>query len=83
MTSAGSLLSVVRKMFLPNRALVGSAGGDALAALANLSPIVEGKRPMRGGSTAYVCQQGHCQLPTSDPVVLRRQLGRITAYPGR
>ena len=82
-TSAGSLLSVVRKMFLPNRVLVGSAGGDAVSALAMLSPIVEGKRPIRGRSTAYVCQQGHCQLPTSDPVVLRRQLGRITAYPLR
>jgi uncharacterized protein len=74
---------VVRKMFLPNRALVGSAGGDALATLATLSPIVEGKRAMRGRSTGYVCQQGHCQLPTSDPVVLRRQLGRITTYPLR
>jgi uncharacterized protein len=82
-TPAAPLLSVVRKTFLPNRALAGSAGGDALTALAMLAPIVEAKRPLRGRGTAYVCQQGHCQLPTSDPVVLRRQLGRITAYPMR
>ena len=54
--------------------------GEALAALAALAPIVEGKRPLRGRSTAYVCERGHCQLPTSDPAVLRRQLARLGAY---
>ncbi len=77
-SAAGPLLSVVRKTFLPNRALVGSAGGEALAALATLTPLVEGKRPLGGRSTAYVCQRGHCQLPTSDPIALRRQLARIS-----
>ena len=77
--SAASLLSVLRRTFLPNRALAGSAEGDALAALATLAPIVEGKRALRGRSTAYVCERGHCQLPTSDPTVLRRQLGRSSA----
>jgi uncharacterized protein YyaL (SSP411 family) len=80
-SAAAPLLSVVRKTFLPNRVLAGSAGGNALAALATLAPIVEGKRALRGRSTAYVCQRGHCQLPTSDPVVLRRQLARLSPYP--
>ena len=78
-TSAAPLLSVLRRTFLPNRALAGSAEGDALAALATLAPIVEGKRALRGRSTAYVCERGHCQLPTSDPAVLRRQLARLSA----
>jgi uncharacterized protein YyaL (SSP411 family) len=80
-SAAAPLLSVVRKTFLPNRALAGSAGGNALAALATLVPIVEGKRALRGRSTAYVCQRGHCQLPTSDPIALRRQLARLSPYP--
>ena len=79
--SAAPLLSVLRRTFLPNRALAGSAEGDALAALATLAPIVEGKRALRGRSTAYVCERGHCQLPTSDPTVLRRQLARSSATP--
>ena len=73
--AAAPLLSVLRRTFLPNRALAGSAAGDALAALATLAPIVDGKQALRGRSTAYVCERGHCQLPTSDPAVLRRQLG--------
>jgi uncharacterized protein YyaL (SSP411 family) len=79
--AAAPLLSVLRRTFLPNRALAGSAEGDALSALATLAPIVEGKRALRGRSTAYVCLRGHCQLPTSDPTVLRRQLGRTNASP--
>jgi uncharacterized protein YyaL (SSP411 family) len=78
--SAAPLLSVLTRTFLPNRALAGVAEGDALVALATLAPIVEGKRALRGRSTAYVCERGHCQLPTSDPAVLRRQLGRSTPY---
>ena len=77
--SAAPLLSVLRRTFLPNRVLAGSAEGDALAALATLAPIVEGKRMLRGRSTAYVCERGHCQLPTSDPIVLQRQLNRGSA----
>ena len=74
--AAAPLLTVLRRTFLPNRALAGSAEGGGLAALATLAPIVDGKRALRGRSTAYVCERGHCQLPTSDPAVLRRQLGR-------
>jgi hypothetical protein len=74
--SAAPLLSVLRHTFLPNRALAASGEGDDLAALATVAPIVEGKRALRGRSTAYVCERGHCQLPTNDPAVLRRQLGR-------
>jgi len=77
--SAAPLLSILRRTFLPNRALAGSVEGDELAALATVAPIVEGKRALRGRSTAYVCERGHCQLPTSDPAVLRRQLGRSSA----
>ena len=81
--SAAPLLAVLRRTFLPNRALAGSAEGDALAALATLAPIVEGKRALRGRSTAYVCERGHCQLPTNDPLVLQRQLGRTSASQAR
>ena len=78
--SGAPLLSVLRHTFLPNSVLAGSAEGDALDALAKLAPIVEEKRALRGRTTAYVCERGHCQLPTSDPAVLRRQLARSVAH---
>lgn len=70
------LVSILRRTFVPNRVLAGASEGEALAALATLAPIVEGKRALNGRSTAYVCERGHCQLPTNDPEVLARQLAR-------
>ncbi len=38
-------------------------------------PALAGKKALGGRATAYVCERGACQLPTSDPSVLRQQLG--------
>ena len=78
--AAAPLVSVLRRTFLPNRVLAGSPEGEDLAALATLAPIVEGKRALNGRSTAYVCERGRCQLPTTDPHVLARQLARSRGY---
>ena len=37
-------------------------------------PALAGKRAKRGQATAYVCERGRCEAPTSDPAVLREQL---------
>jgi uncharacterized protein YyaL (SSP411 family) len=39
-------------------------------------PNVAGKKALGGKSTAFVCERGSCKLPTSDPMVLRKQLAR-------
>ena len=77
--SAAPLLAVLNRTFVPNRVLAGGAEGDALTALGTLAPIVEGKRARGGRSTAYVCERGRCQLPTSDPAVLARQIAVVRA----
>ena len=74
--AAAPFLSILRRLFLPNRVLAGGAEGPDLAALATFSPIVEGKHALGGRSTAYVCAHGRCQLPTNDPAVFARQLAR-------
>jgi uncharacterized protein YyaL (SSP411 family) len=68
------LLDRFRGLFVPNRILVVAAEGEDLAAHAELVPLVKGKRAVDGKTTAYVCRQGVCRLPTSDPDELQRQL---------
>ncbi|HEY5091574.1 MAG TPA: thioredoxin domain-containing protein [Polyangia bacterium] len=78
--AAAPLLATVRRIFLPNKVLAGSAEGEDLGALAALAPFVAEKRALGGRSTAYVCERGRCELPTADPSVLARQLGRVRGY---
>jgi uncharacterized protein YyaL (SSP411 family) len=67
-----ALLSVVRERYRPNTVLALTTGpGDALAA--ELPLLAD--RPRRDGqATAYVCEHYACQMPTTDPEELRRQL---------
>ncbi len=68
------LLEPVRRVFLPNHVLAVVRGGSALAEHARLVPLLAEKRPRDDKPTAYVCKKGYCELPTSDPAVLTRQL---------
>jgi uncharacterized protein YyaL (SSP411 family) len=78
--AAAPLLDVVRRTFLPNKVLAGTAEGEGLSALVPLAPFVAEKRALGGRSTAYVCERGRCELPTADPIVLARQLARVRGY---
>jgi hypothetical protein len=69
------LLGVLRRTFLPSRALLGAPAGDGVAALARLSPLVEGKALLGGRAAAYVCERGACRLPVADAEALAAQLG--------
>lgn len=73
--SGGALIDVLRRRFLPNRvALV--VRDDHNSDL----PLLRGKRVMDGDATAYVCERGRCELPTSDPAVFARQLSAVRNY---
>jgi hypothetical protein len=74
---AEPLLSRLRSTYLPNRLLNVTAAGTELDERAELVPVLEGKRALRGKTTAFVCEQGRCELPTSDPAVFSRQIGKI------
>ena len=66
------LQDILRKTFLPNRALViGAQTADV--------PWTADKRPLSGRPTAYVCLAQVCKKPTSDPSELRSQLGEVEA----
>jgi uncharacterized protein YyaL (SSP411 family) len=71
---ADPLLDVVRSTFLPSAVLtIVSTAADA-SEHARLVPYVEGKLARDGRPTGYVCRQGVCRLPTTEPAVLRRLL---------
>jgi uncharacterized protein YyaL (SSP411 family) len=67
------LQAVLRRTFLPSRALAGAAEGD-VAALAQIVPFVGEKVAQGGKPTGYVCRRGRCELPATDPEQFRAQL---------
>jgi uncharacterized protein YyaL (SSP411 family) len=60
---------------LPASAVVSliPAGGADKNLLA-IAPALDGKTAVNGAPTAYVCEFGICQAPTSDPALMRMQI---------
>ncbi|HMH54554.1 MAG TPA: thioredoxin domain-containing protein [Candidatus Acidoferrum sp.] len=58
--------------FLPNRVVAGAVGDDATQR-AGL-PLLEGRAPVDGKATAFVCRNYACELPVTDPAALAEQL---------
>ena len=73
LAAAAPLLAVLRRHFLPARALA-AAPESAITALAQTIPFVADKVAQGGRPTAYVCRHGSCKLPVSDAAVLEAQL---------
>lgn len=65
--SGGSdgFLKVMAQTFVPNRVLIRVTGTPSKAAQKR-TPLVEGKVPLDGAATAYVCENGVCARPTHD-----------------
>ncbi|HJQ75067.1 MAG TPA: hypothetical protein VJ814_09285, partial [Gaiellaceae bacterium] len=72
------LLATVRRAYLPNRVLTVATEGDELARQRELIPLVAEKAALGGRTTAFVCEQRVCALPTSDATLLAEQLRRVT-----
>ena len=72
---ADPFLQILGSTFLPNHVLTVVTEGPELDRQAAIIPLLEGKRAMRGRTTAYVCIHGICDLPTSDPLVFAAQIG--------
>lgn len=68
------LLRVVHERLLPARILLFVDGGPAQAALAKRLPFLKDIAPREGRATAFVCENYACQLPTTEPEVLKQKL---------
>ena len=75
--NAETLLAQLRTTFLPNRILVVAGEGEDLNTQAKLVPLLENKIAQKGKPTAYVCERGVCELPTTAPDVFARQLRKV------
>jgi uncharacterized protein YyaL (SSP411 family) len=69
-----ALLRQVNMRFLPNKILLLADGAAGQRQLARWLPFVAGAHRMKGGATAYVCEDYVCKLPTADPQVMARLL---------
>jgi len=69
------MLAPLRRNFVTARVLAATFEGERQARLAEIVTLVERKPARAGKVTAYVCEARVCQLPTTDPAVLARQLG--------
>jgi uncharacterized protein YyaL (SSP411 family) len=72
-------ISVLRRAFLPNRALCGAREGEGIARLGEVASVAAGKIAA-GRPTAYVCEKGQCRLPAIAPEKLAAQLAPVRPY---
>ena len=76
-SDAEPLLGVLRRSYVPNRILSVVTQGPELDAHAEIVPLLRFKKARAGRTTAYVCENRVCKLPTSDPAVFAEQLTRL------
>ncbi len=65
-----ALLRAARRPFRPGQVLLYADGGDAQRQLGERLPFLADVRPVDGRAAAYVCEDGTCQLPVTEPATL-------------
>jgi uncharacterized protein YyaL (SSP411 family) len=69
-------LDVLRTQFVPSRVFAVVEEGPELMAHAKVFPWIQGKIARNGMATAYVCEKGICQFPTTDFKVFAAQVSK-------
>ena len=70
-----AFLAAIGKTYLPDTTVLLADGGSGQSALARRMPYLEHVVMQDGRATAYLCENGACQLPTHDPEELLRRIG--------
>ncbi len=73
-TDTLALLREVNNRYQPNEIVILADGGLGQAYFTQKIEFFKDVHPIEDKATAYVCQNFVCQLPTSDPAVVSRQL---------
>lgn len=74
---ASAFTQVLGETFLPNAVVSIVSAGETDGELGDLMPIVRQKIAQQGETTAYVCEQQRCELPTRDPAVFAKQIAKV------
>jgi hypothetical protein len=61
-----AMLAAIHERYLPNKILLVADGSERQQTLANLVAFLDAMKPVGGKTTAYVCVNHACQLPTTD-----------------
>lgn len=61
-----ALMQEVHSHFIPHKIILLADGAEGQATLASYAPFLENVIAVGGKSTAYICENYTCQLPTSD-----------------
>ncbi len=69
-----ALLDEVHSRFIPNKIILLADNGAAQETLASYIPFIENVQMINGKSTAYICENYACELPTSDREVVAKLL---------
>jgi uncharacterized protein YyaL (SSP411 family) len=77
---ARPFLDVLKKAFVPNAALAVAPASDFAGALGAALPWAKDKPAKGGRATAYVCVQGTCKLPVTDPAEFAKILAETKPY---
>ena len=75
--STNDLVNVARAKFLPRSLILHHPPDDSGKAIEKLVPFLVDQKPLDGKSTAYVCQNYTCNLPTTSPIELEKLLQRL------
>ncbi|HEX4352560.1 MAG TPA: thioredoxin domain-containing protein [Polyangiales bacterium] len=78
---ARTFLDALAHRFVPNAVIAVASEADIAGALGARLPWLQGKVLQGGRATAYMCEHGSCQLPTTEPSVFAQQL--LAATPTR
>ena len=70
-----AMLKAVRSPFIPNKVLIFRPADEDSPPISKVAPATEGQKARGGRATAYVCQAGSCQRPTTDPAAVLAALG--------
>ncbi len=72
-TSVEPFLSILRKIYLPNRIIL-IVEEEQRQRWKALFPILSKRRALNGRVTSYVCVGKRCELPTNEPKIFERQI---------
>ena len=70
-----NMLSFLNASFLPNKILAFTEAQET-----DELPLTKNKKMLNQKTTAYVCENGVCQLPTSDLQVFKKQVQEVKKY---
>jgi len=74
-SGSDELVEAYLRLLPANAVLARVAPGGPSKAQLDLAPALAGKKAIDGRATAYVCEFGTCQAPTTEAEVMLRQLG--------